>query len=326
MAYSQSLTDTQIRATPLPVSGTVTADTEIPTAAALADNTANPTTPSLGSLSMGYDGSTWDRIRTLDGFVTESASPQVGLLATIAADRRFSAVSLGTVIGNTQVWDTNGSDSAVIYVGTSTTGTYIFEVSADGTNYQSAEVRLTGNDSWQSGVNLTPTSGNAFRIFTVGYRSLRARTVATLGATVSMTATLAAHSPGLLAIKTGSAPHNFGYTPVHKDVEYTSAQTGTAIWTPASGKKFVVTDLTITTGGTTAGIVTIWQGASADTTYTVVTDPALYRGEFAPSTTSKPQFTKQWRGGYVSTTADHILRITTSTAMTIYVQVEGYEI
>lgn len=46
------------------VSGTVTVDTELPTAAALADTTANPTTTSVGALAMGYNGTTWDRLRS----------------------------------------------------------------------------------------------------------------------------------------------------------------------------------------------------------------------------------------------------------------------
>lgn len=40
---------------------TVTADTEIPSATTLADNTANPTVPSLGSFNHIFDGATWDR-------------------------------------------------------------------------------------------------------------------------------------------------------------------------------------------------------------------------------------------------------------------------
>lgn len=43
------------------VTGTVTADTELPAAAALADNTANPTAPAVGSFGMVWDGATWDR-------------------------------------------------------------------------------------------------------------------------------------------------------------------------------------------------------------------------------------------------------------------------
>jgi hypothetical protein len=58
------LTDTQLRATPVPVSGTVTADSELPAAAALADNTANPTAPAVGSFLQAWDGSNWDRVQT----------------------------------------------------------------------------------------------------------------------------------------------------------------------------------------------------------------------------------------------------------------------
>lgn len=54
---------------PIPISGSVTgsitADTELPTAAALADNTANPTTTSVGTFGLLFDGSTWDRARSV---------------------------------------------------------------------------------------------------------------------------------------------------------------------------------------------------------------------------------------------------------------------
>lgn len=41
-------------------SGSITADTELPAAAALADNTATPTAPAVGAFGMVYDGATWD--------------------------------------------------------------------------------------------------------------------------------------------------------------------------------------------------------------------------------------------------------------------------
>lgn len=44
------------------VSGSV--DTELPAAAALADNTANPTAPAVGSFLMAWDGANWDRVQT----------------------------------------------------------------------------------------------------------------------------------------------------------------------------------------------------------------------------------------------------------------------
>lgn len=43
------------------VSGTVTVDSELPAAAALADNAANPTAPAIGAFNMVWDGATWDR-------------------------------------------------------------------------------------------------------------------------------------------------------------------------------------------------------------------------------------------------------------------------
>jgi hypothetical protein len=43
------------------VTGTVTVDSEMPAAGALADNTANPTTSGVAAYIMCFDGSTWDR-------------------------------------------------------------------------------------------------------------------------------------------------------------------------------------------------------------------------------------------------------------------------
>ena len=45
------------------VDGTVTVDSELPTAAALGDAEANPTITSVGSFISGFNGTTWDRVR-----------------------------------------------------------------------------------------------------------------------------------------------------------------------------------------------------------------------------------------------------------------------
>lgn len=39
-------------------------DTELPAAAALADAAANPTVPAVGGFMVGFNGTTWDRVRT----------------------------------------------------------------------------------------------------------------------------------------------------------------------------------------------------------------------------------------------------------------------
>lgn len=49
-------------AVPVSVAATVTVDSELPAAAALATDMANPTAPAVGAFNMVYDGSTWDRM------------------------------------------------------------------------------------------------------------------------------------------------------------------------------------------------------------------------------------------------------------------------
>jgi len=112
---------------------------------------------------------------------------------------------------------------------------------------------------------------------------------------------------------------------INKVGQYTSAQTGTALWTPSSGLAVVVTALQIQSYGTTSGTAIVWFGASADTTYTRSTDLALFDGEFAPSATNKP--------GVIMTlptpargAVNHVLRVTTTNAQSITINVWGYEI
>lgn len=110
-----------------------------------------------------------------------------------------------------------------------------------------------------------------------------------------------------------------------KCAQYTTTQTGAALWTPAAGKKIVIVSIQIQAGGTTAGTLQVWFGASADTTYTRGTDAAIFDGEFAPSSTSKPGFAQT--GLWISQTADHVLRVTDSAAINpLTVTVWGYEI
>lgn len=112
----------------------------------------------------------------------------------------------------------------------------------------------------------------------------------------------------------------------NKTAQYTSAQTGVALWTPAAGKAVVITSLQIQVGGTVAGAVQVWFGGAADTAYTRGTDFPIFDGEFAPSATNKPgiyvTFPTPVRG-----TADFVLRVTTAAAINpITVSVWGFEI
>jgi len=112
----------------------------------------------------------------------------------------------------------------------------------------------------------------------------------------------------------------------NKTAQYTAAQTGTALWTPAAGLAVNITSLQIQAGGTVAGAVQVWFGGAADTTYTRGTDFPVFDGEFAPSNTNKPgiyvTFPTPVRGA-----ANFVLRVTTAAAINpITVSVWGYEI
>ena len=110
-----------------------------------------------------------------------------------------------------------------------------------------------------------------------------------------------------------------------KTAQYTTIQTGTALWTPAAGKKVVITYFQIRVGGVTEGTMQLWFGASGDTAYTRGTDLAVFDGEFAPSATLRPLAMES--GLWIASAVDHILRVTDSAAINpLTVTVWGYEI
>lgn len=81
------------------ISGTVTVDSELPAAGALADNASNPTTPLIGACLLGYDGSTWDRIYTIaDGDAVAAGTKGFLMFGTDGSNYQALAVSSGGAI------------------------------------------------------------------------------------------------------------------------------------------------------------------------------------------------------------------------------------
>lgn len=68
------------------VQGTVTVDTELSAAAALADNMSNPTTAPVGAFAMGWDGTNWDRIRAPGGVLEVTAPTALEVVGDVAHD------------------------------------------------------------------------------------------------------------------------------------------------------------------------------------------------------------------------------------------------
>ena len=94
-------------ATTQPVSGTVTADTELPAAAALADTTANPTVPGVGTYLMGWDGTgaVWDRLKQQGLNADAQTAHAKGVLETVSNGYVFN----GTTWDRTRGDATNGA-------------------------------------------------------------------------------------------------------------------------------------------------------------------------------------------------------------------------
>lgn len=74
---------------PVQQQGTWTVDSELPAAAALADNAANPTAPAVGAFTMWWDGATWDRA---------SGNAADGLLVNLGANNDVTVT--GSVTAN----------------------------------------------------------------------------------------------------------------------------------------------------------------------------------------------------------------------------------
>lgn len=128
-----------------------------------------------------------------------------------------------------------------------------------------------------------------------------------------------------------AAPPHLGmiadpYTLQSKTAQYTSTQTGVALWTPTGGKRLVIIAYQIQAGGTTAGTMQLWfEASNGDTTYTRGTDIAIFDGEFAPSATLKPGVVQS--GLWIAPGADFDLRVTESANINpLTVTAWGYEV
>lgn len=246
---------------------------------------------------------------------------------TSTQEEFISSGTLGTAANSVVNFPTDQINTLYVACNTTTTGTLIFEATLDGTNWITHPQCLKISSSDFDKVVYTaqtPTSGDRYEMAVSGYRGLRCRTASLLGATVTLVYHGEAGVALIKQIDMASPPHNFGYTLVNKNAQYTTAQTGVALWTPASGKRIIVLGCQIQCFGTTAGTVELWFGASGDTAFTRGTDSCIFDGEFAPSATSKPGVVQN--GIWDSLVADYVLRVTSSAAVSLNFNVWGYEV
>lgn len=111
---------------------------------------------------------------------------------------------------------------------------------------------------------------------------------------------------------------NFEATPVRKDFSYSTAQTNTIIWTPASGKKFVVTDIVMNVRNSTLGALTL---AIFDDTNAA--GNSLHKATYESG--ANTDVISNLGTPFVSNALNQSLKITTSGGLTISGTVWGYE-
>jgi hypothetical protein len=276
--------------------------------------------PSPQSQGLIWDGSAWQPVVDVD---QKSAAPntRVGIQAVGIGpgfQHKLNPSNLGTAVNSAITNTVDGADYFTYHIGTGTTGTFTFEVTADDTNWLAAEFLEEPAGIGLTGSSPTPVANKVYRVKTTGWRQVRIRTVSTLGATTAIKTTSYVNYP---AAKPGA--HEFPYALICKVVQTTTTQTGSDVWSPASGKRICVLSYQLQAGGTVAGAVQLWFGLTADTTYTRGTDRAIFDGEFAPSATLKPGVVQSgvWHG-----IPDEEVHLTTSAAINpLTVNLWGYE-
>jgi hypothetical protein len=151
------------------------------------------------------------------------------------------------------------------------------------------------------------------------FRNLRFRTISAGGSNGTVKGRFIESTSMLEGIEFGNPPHRFGYAPVHKDGVYAIALSDSVLWEPAIGKQYVVTDLIITFGGATDGVVKIFDETAASGNYLFVgtIDVSVVGGGRPLVINLKTPF--------VSSTKNNKLKITSTANIDFSIVAHGYE-
>jgi hypothetical protein len=253
----------------------------------------------------------------------------------LSVDDNGGAITVdGTVTANAGTGPFPVSDNAGSLTVDAPVGTPLFARLSDGTaalttsggrlsvDASGAAVPVTDNASSLTVDQATAASLNAQVVGAVAQDSGVGSNPVTIGGRASTAQPTAMSADGDVvhlwanrrgALVTASAPHaaltGTPWTLAGSTAQYTTTQTSAALVTASASQQIVVTSVQIQAGGTTAGTMQLYFGTGA---YSRGTTPAVFDGEFAPSSTSKPGVVMQ--GPFIGA-ADADLRVTTSAAI-----------
>lgn len=227
-----------------------------------------------------------------------------------------STGNLGGGLNNEFVFDNiNGYSSIGFHLEVPSGGTVNFEGTFDGTNWSAATLRQVGSDGYVTYAH----QSNDYIGSISSLKEFRART-SIAGSGVGTIMGRASNQVNTLeGIEHGFAPHRVGFQIVHKDFSYTNNQTGAVVWTPESGRKFVVTDINYSVDGSNNSSVVFFDetNSSGNIVSQLRLVPPANLGSIVNQSFTIP---------YVSLSGNNRLKISTSGNPMVLGVVHGYEI
>lgn len=210
--------------------------------------------------------------------------------------------------------NTLGYSTITARVTAPTGGEVCFEGTVDGINWDGITLRSLKNDIFEQ-----VTDNNSDFIGSIsGLRKFRFRTCSAGSAVGTVMGRAMKEVSTLEGIEFGYPPHRFGYTPIHVDASYATAQTGTVIFTADSDKKSVVTDIYLVVSGTTDGNIKIFDETDATGNY-------LFKATVEVSTNKNFVFSHNFSTPYISSAVGNSWKITTSADIEVDLIGHGYQ-
>lgn len=246
------------------------------------------------------------------GILQDIKNNQLSVMTTVTDYLNFSESIPAALNSTVEITVNYGHNSMAFYIIPPTGGKVMFEGTPDGTNWAAITVREIGANGY---THQAATAAHFIGSISC-MRKIRLKTITPGSAPGIITGKMVKGASTLEGAENNAAPHLFGYVPIHKDADFTGTQTGAAVWTPTSGKKFVVTDIIFSTGSVTGSVTfTLFDG----------TDIAGNR-VMKLRTGSNSAISQRLKTPFVSAAAGNVLRYTSSGTAESTVLIHGYEI
>lgn len=227
-----------------------------------------------------------------------------------------SASNLGSALNSEVVFDNVGGFSSISFrVVPPTGGTVVFEGTADGDNWDAATMRSTVFGEYVSQATVADILIGSISAL----RKFRVRVSVAGSANGSCKGRAQRDASTTEGAEFDQRPDKIGATLITKGNTFTTAQTGTVLWTPSSGKRIYVTSYKINARSTTDGTITIFD--DTDTNDNWILPPTQYDVSVNNSIRDGEQFSIPYKAKAVGNS----IKVTSVGNIDFAVVVRGYE-